>query len=87
MPARAAMHSMPPSCSSSPISRSSPFPPPARLGTDELVRALLESTTRREAQGRMLTPMPRFLILPIPASKAPEDVRSSIGANAWTKTS
>jgi len=52
------------------------FPhPQVRLGTGELVRALLASTTRREAQGRMLTPMPRFLVSPIPASKAPEVVK------------
>lgn len=38
------------------------FPhPQARRGTGELVRALLASTTLREAGGRRLTPMPRFL--------------------------
>ncbi|MFH0901927.1 MAG: ParA family protein [Pseudomonadota bacterium] len=52
------------------------FPhPQARRGTGELVRALLASTTLREAQGRKLTPMPRFLVSPIPASKAPEVVQ------------
>jgi MinD-like ATPase involved in chromosome partitioning or flagellar assembly len=52
------------------------FPhPQARRGTGELVRALLASTTLREAQGRRLTPMPRFLVSPIPASKAPEVVK------------
>ena len=52
------------------------FPhPQARRGTGELVRALLASTTLREARGRNLTPMPRFLVSPIPASKAPEVVQ------------
>ncbi len=52
------------------------FPhPQARQGTGELVRALLASTTMREAGGRRLTPMPRFLVSPIPASKAPEIVK------------
>jgi cellulose biosynthesis protein BcsQ len=52
------------------------FPhPQARRGTGELVRALLASTTLREAGGRQLTPMPRFLVSPIPASKAPEVVK------------
>jgi len=52
------------------------FPhPQAHRGTGEIVRALLASKTLREAQGRKLTPMPRFLISPIPASNAPEVVK------------
>jgi cellulose biosynthesis protein BcsQ len=52
------------------------FPhPQARRGTGELVRALLASTTLREVHGRKLTPMPRFLVSPIPSSKAPEVVQ------------
>jgi MinD-like ATPase involved in chromosome partitioning or flagellar assembly len=52
------------------------FPhPQAKRGTGELVRALLASNTQREANGRRLTPMPRFLVSPIPASKAPEVIK------------
>ena len=47
------------------------FPhPQAKEGTSALVKALLASNTRREEY--QLTPEPRFLVSPIPASKAPE---------------
>jgi MinD-like ATPase involved in chromosome partitioning or flagellar assembly len=49
--------------------------PQAATGTGELVRALLASKTRRQMDGRALTPEPRFLVSPIPASKAPEVVQ------------
>ncbi|WP_293107586.1 ParA family protein [Moorena sp. SIOASIH] len=49
------------------------FPhPQAQRGTGELVRALLAAETRRSEQ--RLTPEPRFIVSPIPASKAPEVV-------------
>ena len=48
------------------------FPhPQTQTGTEALVRGLLASRTRRNQQ---LTPEPRFLVSPIPASKAPEVV-------------
>ncbi|MDJ1181005.1 ParA family protein [Roseofilum sp. BLCC_M91] len=43
-----------------------------RRGTGELVRALLSAKTRRTKLS--LTPEPRFLVSPIPASQAPEVV-------------
>ena len=47
------------------------FPhPQTQTGTEALVRALLASKTKRQEQP--LTPEPRFLVSPIPASKAPE---------------
>lgn len=49
------------------------FPHPQTLvGTGELVRALLSAKTRRTQSS--LTPEPRFLVSPIPASQAPEVV-------------
>jgi len=49
------------------------FPhPQALVGTGELVRALLSAKTRRTQLS--LTPEPRFLVSPIPASQAPEVV-------------
>lgn len=52
------------------------FPhPQARQGTGELVRALLTSNTLRDQDAGPLTPMPRFLVSPIPASKAPEVIK------------
>jgi cellulose biosynthesis protein BcsQ len=49
------------------------FPhPQAQIGTGELVRALLAASTKRT--GRRMTPEPRFIISPVPASKAPEVV-------------
>ncbi|HEY9865296.1 MAG TPA: AAA family ATPase [Candidatus Obscuribacterales bacterium] len=48
------------------------FPhPQSEIGTKALVRALLSSQTQREIQQK-LTPEPRFLVSPIPISKAPE---------------
>nr|MBC6479382.1 hypothetical protein [Hormoscilla sp. GM7CHS1pb] len=44
--------------------------PQTKIGTEALVKALLASKTRRK-----LTPEPRFLLSPIPASKAPEVVK------------
>ncbi|HEX2224250.1 MAG TPA: ParA family protein, partial [Thermoanaerobaculia bacterium] len=52
------------------------FPhPQAKKGTAALVKALLAATTRRELAGQELTPEPRFLISPVPASRVPEVVR------------
>lgn len=53
------------------------FPhPQARLATREVVRALLASHTQRGAiDNRRLSPEPRFLVSPIPASKIPEVVQ------------
>lgn len=49
------------------------FPhPQAQMGTGELVRALLAASTKRT--GQRMTPEPRFIISPVPASKAPEVV-------------
>lgn len=51
------------------------FPhPQTKTGTGALVRALLAAQTGREFEQR-LTPEPRFLVSPIPTSKAPEVVR------------
>jgi len=44
--------------------------PQTKIGTEALFKALLASKTRRK-----LTPEPRFLLSPIPASKAPEVVK------------
>lgn len=50
------------------------FPhPQTQIGTEALVRAMLAAHTNRPEQG--LTPEPRFLVSPIPASKAPEVVQ------------
>lgn len=49
------------------------FPhPQAYRGTSELVRALLSAKSRRSHDGAWLTPEPRFLVSPVPSSKAPE---------------
>ncbi|MGK7889577.1 MAG: hypothetical protein AB4042_09605 [Leptolyngbyaceae cyanobacterium] len=50
------------------------FPhPQAQMGTQALVRALLATTTRRS--GQPLTPEPRFIVSPVPASRAPEVIK------------
>lgn len=53
------------------------FPhPQAHLGTKMLVQGLLATQTyHRSSNGHALAPEPRFLISPIPASKAPEVVQ------------
>ncbi|MCO6457186.1 MAG: hypothetical protein J5I93_17965 [Pirellulaceae bacterium] len=52
------------------------FPhPQARRGTGELVRALLNSHSRREVDGRPLTPEPRFIVSMVPDTKVPEIVQ------------
>lgn len=52
------------------------FPhPQAELGTKTLVRALLATKTRRIVNKKSFTPEIRFLVSPVPASKAPEVVR------------
>lgn len=52
------------------------FPhPQTEVGTAALVRALLASHTRRTVTGGPLAPEPRFIVSPIPASKAPEVVQ------------
>jgi cellulose biosynthesis protein BcsQ len=49
------------------------FPhPQAFTGTHALVQAILRAHSRRERDGQRLTPEPRFLVSPIPASRAPE---------------
>lgn len=51
------------------------FPhPQALMGTRALVRALLAAKTRREVSGYRLTPDLRFVVSPIPTSKAKEVV-------------
>ncbi|MGB0388017.1 MAG: tyrosine-protein kinase family protein [Ardenticatenaceae bacterium] len=51
------------------------FPhPQTKTGTGALVQALLAAHTRRELE-QPLAPEPRFLVSPIPTSKAPEVVR------------
>jgi len=47
--------------------------PQAKVGTGNLVRALLSAHTRRSAGGHSLTPEPRFLVSPVPAAR-PEDL-------------
>ncbi len=49
------------------------FPHPQALtGTHALVQAMFHAHSRRDHDGQPLTPEPRFLISPIPASRAPE---------------
>jgi cellulose biosynthesis protein BcsQ len=49
------------------------FPhPQSYMGTRALVQAILRAHSRRERDGQKLTPEPRFLVSPIPASKALE---------------
>jgi cellulose biosynthesis protein BcsQ len=66
------------------------FPhPQTRTGTEALVKALLASKTRRSELD--LTPEPRFLVSPIPASKASEVIekyqhRSLEWVNHWLST-
>lgn len=52
------------------------FPhPQAQIGTGALVRALLSAETKRtKLTDKRLTPEPRFIVSPVPASKAPEIV-------------
>lgn len=64
------------------------FPhPQSEIGTKPLVRALLASKTKRDIE-KKLTPEPRFLVSPIPMSKAPEVIeryqnRSLDWINDW----
>lgn len=52
------------------------FPhPQARRGTEVLVRGLLAASTYRGANGQASAPEPRFLVSPIPASKAREVIQ------------
>ena len=52
------------------------FPhPQAFEGTASLVKALLSSKSGRVVNGQLLTPEPRFIVSPIPSSKAPEVVQ------------
>ncbi|MCU0285209.1 MAG: AAA family ATPase [Acidobacteria bacterium] len=49
------------------------FPhPQAKTGTQALVKALLAAKTRRKINGQTFTPEIRFLVSPIPSSRAPE---------------
>ena len=49
------------------------FPhPQSYMGTRALVQAILRAHSRRERDAQKLTPEPRFLVSPVPASKAPE---------------
>jgi hypothetical protein len=49
------------------------FPhPQSFMGTRALVQALLRAHSRRDCDGHTLTPEPRFLVSPVPVSKAPE---------------
>ncbi|MFN7924210.1 MAG: hypothetical protein U0Q16_29175 [Bryobacteraceae bacterium] len=52
------------------------FPhPQSRAGTGELVRALRAAHTRRVLDSKRLAPEPRFLVSPVPASRAAEVTR------------
>lgn len=52
------------------------FPhPQAKSGTEVLVKALMAAKTRRRINGKSFSPEIRFLVSPIPSSKAPEVVR------------
>ncbi|MGH8057480.1 MAG: ParA family protein [Candidatus Entotheonellia bacterium] len=54
------------------------------MGTRALVQAILRAHSRRERDGQKLTPEPRFLVSPVPASKAPEvQQRYRLRAIAW----
>lgn len=61
------------------------FPHPQALtGTHALVQAILRAHSRREYNGQRLTPEPRFLVSPIPASRAPEvEQRYRLRAIEW----
>jgi MinD-like ATPase involved in chromosome partitioning or flagellar assembly len=47
----------------------------AYTGTESLVKALMASKTRRKINGQTFSPEIRFLVSPIPSSKAPEVIR------------
>ena len=52
------------------------FPhPQAKTGTGALVKALMAAKTRRKMNGQTFSPEIRFLVSPIPLSKAPEIIR------------
>jgi cellulose biosynthesis protein BcsQ len=60
------------------------FPhPQARSGTEALVRAILRAQSQRIVSGQHLTPEPRFLVSPIPASNATEMQRYRLRALEW----
>ncbi|MFQ5853101.1 MAG: ParA family protein [Candidatus Binatia bacterium] len=60
------------------------FPhPQAHVGTRALVHAIIRARSRREFRGQRLTPEPRFLVSPIPASKAPGMQRYKLRALEW----
>jgi len=62
------------------------FPhPQARTGTSALVQGLLRATTQRSSTLK-LAPEPRFIVSPLPASKAPEVVaRYEDRAHSWIR--
>src|SRR5579875_1125663 len=60
------------------------FPhPQARLGTGELVRALLSASSRRIVGNERLTPEPRFLVSPIPSGRGGQAERYRVRAMGW----
>jgi cellulose biosynthesis protein BcsQ len=60
------------------------FPhPQAQVGTRALVHAITRALSRREFRGQRLTPEPRFLVSPIPASKTPGLQRYKLRATEW----
>jgi MinD-like ATPase involved in chromosome partitioning or flagellar assembly len=49
------------------------FPhPQTRMGTQEVVRALLSSRNQRSVNGHRLSPEPRFIVSPVPSSRLAE---------------
>jgi cellulose biosynthesis protein BcsQ len=60
------------------------FPHPQAISrTRTLVQAILHARSRREMRGQRLTPEPRFLVSPVPASKEPEMQRYRLRTLAW----
>lgn len=60
------------------------FPhPQANSRTRALVQAILHARSRREMRGQRLTPEPRFLVSPVPASKESEMQRYRSRTLAW----
>ncbi|HZU18754.1 MAG TPA: ParA family protein [Candidatus Dormibacteraeota bacterium] len=60
------------------------FPhPQARLGTGELVRALLSARSRRSVGDEPLTPEPRFLVSPVPSGRGGQAEKYRVRAMEW----
>jgi MinD-like ATPase involved in chromosome partitioning or flagellar assembly len=57
--------------------------PQTRVGTGNLVRALLNAKTRRTVEEAHLTPEPRFLVSPVPAARLEDRLRYEDRAVEW----